>query len=286
VNEGVRILFVDDEEKFVEAMGKVLINEGFSVDIAFSGTQALNFFEPNKYRLVITDLKMPIMDGIQLIRHIRQIAPAQKIVVVTAFPSQVMPWNRRLSTDTQGMDELGTLDYLVKPFPSKKLIDVVQNIINEGNETYQSSESELQQQNNSTQLRETPEPIAAISDYSVQTIKRVMDETVEAIGKDVVCALVTMGGKVIAEINESDLSKESYSGRFATLMALTKNTLLETGYNSLTESLFRLDDSWILTYFMLEANCYFCIVAASTFPLGTLRTIGSATVKKLRKLLK
>ncbi|MBD3285544.1 response regulator, partial [candidate division WOR-3 bacterium] len=70
MNTRANILFVDDENKFAEAMAKVLRYGGYSVQTAYSGSRALEKYQTEKFDLVITDLKMPVMDGIELMRHI------------------------------------------------------------------------------------------------------------------------------------------------------------------------------------------------------------------------
>jgi len=112
-----RILFVDDEKKFVDAMSQLLRSKGYHVQAAYSGKLALEIFEPGEFDLVITDLSMPLMDGIELIREIRQQHPYQRIIVITGFPSQ--------STQEQAY-KLGTLNYIAKPFKTQRLLELVE----------------------------------------------------------------------------------------------------------------------------------------------------------------
>jgi len=112
----VRLLFVDDEKKFADAMGQVLTIRGFDVQVAYSGKIALEVFKPGEFDLVITDLSMPGMDGIELIREIRKLNPSQRIIVVTGFPSQ--------HTQEQAYI-LGTLNYIAKPFKTDRFLEVV-----------------------------------------------------------------------------------------------------------------------------------------------------------------
>jgi CheY-like chemotaxis protein len=128
-----KILFVEDEEAFAESISKILQTHGFEVELAFSGKQALEIYERGRFDLVITDLKMPAMDGIDFIRELKRIDPYQKIVVVTGFPGQLTPWNRKLAESREDILLFGSLDFLVKPFPPQRLIRTVTQVL-EGTE--------------------------------------------------------------------------------------------------------------------------------------------------------
>lgn len=117
-----RILFVDDEMEFAKMMAKVLSLRGFEVETAYTGTSALETFNSGKYDLVVTDLSMPGMDGIELIRQLRKQNPSQRIIVATGFPSQI--------TQRQAF-KLGTLHYIVKPFSIERFIEFVTTALEE-----------------------------------------------------------------------------------------------------------------------------------------------------------
>jgi len=117
-----RILCVDDDKEFTEMLETVLRLGGFDVQAAYSGKFALQTLESSDFDLVITDLSMPGMDGIQFIRRVRELKPTQRIVVVTGFPSQ--------RTQHQA-SKLGTLYYLVKPIHPHRLIEVVKEALEE-----------------------------------------------------------------------------------------------------------------------------------------------------------
>ena len=80
-----RILVVDDEPFVCDAVKMMLAFDGHDVVTANGAREALALFEKGRFDLVITDFAMPIMKGDELARAIRQIAPEQKILMITAY---------------------------------------------------------------------------------------------------------------------------------------------------------------------------------------------------------
>jgi len=111
----MRILFVDDEPIITRSAERVLNAEGYVVDGVLSGREATSRMEQDHYDLLVTDLRMPEMDGLTLIRRTREYRPSMGIVVITGYPSQ--------ETMKEVLD-LGIIDYVPKPFTPDVLIDV------------------------------------------------------------------------------------------------------------------------------------------------------------------
>lgn len=89
-NPMARILVVEDESITRASLAGVLRNEGYDVDEAGDGAQALNILEHRQFDLVITDLVMPQLNGFKLIEHIRSIPSQVPIILVSAYlPSSV-----------------------------------------------------------------------------------------------------------------------------------------------------------------------------------------------------
>ncbi len=84
-----RVLLVDDEPLMLMLIHRLLSSEGYAVDTASDGAEALARFEPGKYTLVITDYLMPSMDGLALARAIKTLSPAQPIMMVTGFLDRI-----------------------------------------------------------------------------------------------------------------------------------------------------------------------------------------------------
>jgi NADP-reducing hydrogenase subunit HndA len=118
--DDIKILVVDDELIVIKSAERVLKAEGYNVEGVFSGKEAILSMEKNNYDLVLTDLKMPEIDGITLIRWIKKTKPSIGIVVITGYPSQ--------DTIKEAL-ELGIIDYVPKPFTPSVLLDVTDRAV-------------------------------------------------------------------------------------------------------------------------------------------------------------
>ncbi|WP_022666739.1 response regulator [Desulfospira joergensenii] len=101
------ILVVDDELIVRDSLKEWLADEGFSVDMAESGEKALGMLGEKEFHLMLTDIKMPGMDGVELLKEARGLYPDLTIVMMTAYAT--------VETAVSAMKQ-GALDYLLKPF--------------------------------------------------------------------------------------------------------------------------------------------------------------------------
>ena len=115
-----KILIVDDELVVIKSAQRVLGGEGYNVEGALGGREAILKLEQGDYDLVFTDLKMPEVDGITLIRWIKKAKPSIGILIITGYPSQ--------DTMKEAI-ELGIIDYIPKPFTPSVLLDVTQRAV-------------------------------------------------------------------------------------------------------------------------------------------------------------
>lgn len=131
MSDRIRILLVDDETDFLTATARIISSLGYEVECAVSGDEALVMYKDSSCDLLITDLKMPVMDGFELIHKIRAINSAQRIIVSTAMHSQVVPWNKRFArSDTPGEGvEMSTINFLLKPFSKKTLAIAIEKTL-------------------------------------------------------------------------------------------------------------------------------------------------------------
>src|SRR3974390_1029793 len=81
----MKIFVVDDEEGARELFNTILTDEGYEVSLASGGEEALALFKNNPFHLVITDIKMPAMDGLQHLKEIRKIGSKSDVIMVTAY---------------------------------------------------------------------------------------------------------------------------------------------------------------------------------------------------------
>ena len=111
-----RILVVDDEPKICEFLGILLGREGYKTDSAYSAAEALARIEQNSYDLVLTDLKMPGMDGFELITRLKKIRPDLPVIMITGYAT--------VETAVQAL-RYGVDDYVTKPFNIDELRKVI-----------------------------------------------------------------------------------------------------------------------------------------------------------------
>lgn len=114
------ILIIDDEPLMRLSISDALKAEGYNIASAESGGEGLNAIKDNAYDVVITDLKLPEVDGLQILKGCRQFSPATKILMITAHGS--------VETAVEAM-KLGAYDYITKPFSMDELILVVKRLI-------------------------------------------------------------------------------------------------------------------------------------------------------------
>lgn len=117
-----RILVVDDEESIRELLSKTLALAEYHVDTAADGREAMSRLRALTYDLLITDLKMPGMDGLTLVREARRVFPTLPLVIVTAY-----------STEAAAIESinLGVSGYLTKPFRITKILNTAARILGE-----------------------------------------------------------------------------------------------------------------------------------------------------------
>lgn len=117
-NNDIRILIADDELIVRESLQNWFQEEGYSVDVAESGKEALEKLTQSQWDIFLLDIKMPGMDGLELQRKIKEIHPNATIIIMTAYAS--------VETAVEAMKQ-GAYDYIVKPFDPDDLEHLVRN---------------------------------------------------------------------------------------------------------------------------------------------------------------
>jgi DNA-binding NtrC family response regulator len=121
-NEGVSILIVDDEFSVRDSLYNWFKTEGYKADTAEGGMEALKKLQENPWDIVLVDIKMPGMDGMELQRHIKKIDNTIVVIVITAYAT--------VDTAVEAMKE-GAYDYLSKPVDPDKLSILIRNAVNQ-----------------------------------------------------------------------------------------------------------------------------------------------------------
>ena len=119
MNSSYTILVVDDEESVRKLLIAVLKREGYQVESAVDGLEALEKFNSVKPNLVLMDIRMPNLDGMQAFKEMKKIQPDLAVILMTAFAA--------VETAVEAI-KLGAFDYLIKPFD----IDEVKLLVNRG----------------------------------------------------------------------------------------------------------------------------------------------------------
>ncbi|NIQ19580.1 MAG: response regulator, partial [Gammaproteobacteria bacterium] len=107
-----RVLLADDDESLRRVQEYQLTKAGFVVTACADGDTALEEFRENLHDLVVTDIRMPGLDGLELLKRLRAISPETPVIVITGHGT--------VDTAVQAMKE-GAFDFLTKPFPTDKL---------------------------------------------------------------------------------------------------------------------------------------------------------------------
>jgi DNA-binding NtrC family response regulator len=116
-----RILIVDDEENARLGLSKLLSQEGYDVDLAANGTEALEILRRQRVNLVISDINMPDMNGIMFLREISRHFPSTNVIMITAYGG--------VESYLEAMN-LGAFEYLHKPLRIGELRSVMKKVFN------------------------------------------------------------------------------------------------------------------------------------------------------------
>ena len=120
MNPKGRILIVDDDLSVRQFLTIMLERAGYGVKAAASARDALRFVERHEFDLVITDLKMPDIDGMELLQRVKQAAPTTEVIMITAYGTT--------DTAVEAMKK-GAYDYIIKPFKIDELQLIIEKAI-------------------------------------------------------------------------------------------------------------------------------------------------------------
>ncbi len=114
------ILVVDDQEAFANQIKRILEKEGYKTEVSTAGDSALRTLEEKRFNLVISDLRIPNVNGLELLGGVKAKYPDTGFIVMTAYGS--------IETAVDAMKK-GANDYITKPFPPQELVLIVKNVL-------------------------------------------------------------------------------------------------------------------------------------------------------------
>ncbi len=117
-----KVLLVEDEEVLRDALSEWLKDDGYDVEVAESGEEALEKVKKEDYGVIVLDLRLPGMDGLHAFEEAHEVRLETKGVIITAFPS--------IETQRKAR-EMGLLDYLPKPFKIEDLEKIISGALEE-----------------------------------------------------------------------------------------------------------------------------------------------------------
>jgi DNA-binding NtrC family response regulator len=122
VNTKQVILIVDDEEGLRDGLSKLLEGEGYAVVAAETGEEALQILQQSHIDLVLTDMRMPGMDGIELLKKIRERHGELGVIILTGYG--------QIESYIEAMN-FGAIEYVSKPFKVNELKFIVNKVLND-----------------------------------------------------------------------------------------------------------------------------------------------------------
>lgn len=120
MKDGISILVVDDEQILREMLHKILTREGYGVETAVDGEEAMRKMQQHGFQLVVSDIKMPRMNGFELLKVIKEKYPDTIVIMMTAFGDSYAVKDCLL---------LGADEYITKPFKSFEINLVVERAL-------------------------------------------------------------------------------------------------------------------------------------------------------------
>jgi len=119
MGKGISILVVDDEQLLRDLLAKILTREGYRADTAVDGVEALEKLSQNRYHLIVSDIRMPRLNGFELLKEVKQKYPELGVIMMTAYGDSFSVKDSLL---------LGADEYITKPFKSFEINLIVERV--------------------------------------------------------------------------------------------------------------------------------------------------------------
>ena len=114
--EKKKALVIDDEQVVLDSVSKILTDENYEVDVTLSGREGIDQAIKENYDVVLTDIRMPDIGGMRVLRDVKRAKPSLPVVMITGYAS--------IESSVQAM-KMGAVDYLEKPFTPDQLLKAV-----------------------------------------------------------------------------------------------------------------------------------------------------------------
>jgi len=114
--EKKKVIVIDDEQIVLDSVGQILTDENYEVDVSLSGREGLDWAIERKYDIVLTDIRMPDIGGMRVLRDIKRVKPSLPVIIITGYATT--------KSAVQAM-KLGAAEYIEKPFEPEELLDAV-----------------------------------------------------------------------------------------------------------------------------------------------------------------
>jgi len=114
--EKKKALVIDDEQIVLDSVSQILIDDNYEVDVSLSGREGLDWAIERPYDIVLTDIRMPDIGGMRVLRDVKRIKSSLPVVIITGYATT--------KSAVQAM-KLGAADYIEKPFEPEQLLEAV-----------------------------------------------------------------------------------------------------------------------------------------------------------------
>jgi DNA-binding NtrC family response regulator len=115
-----RILIIEDDRRLREVLQKILGRKGFRVDLAENGSEGLKKIKQDSFDVALTDLKMPGMDGMEVLQAIKKLSPQTYVIIMTAYGT--------IDSAVEAIRN-GAFDYITKPFKTEEILIVLEKAL-------------------------------------------------------------------------------------------------------------------------------------------------------------
>jgi len=114
--EKKQVLVIDDEQIVLDSVSQILIDENYEVDVSLSGREGLDWAIERPYDIILTDIRMPDIGGMRVLRDIKRVKSSLPVVIITGYATT--------KSAVQAM-KLGAAEYIEKPFEPEQLLEAV-----------------------------------------------------------------------------------------------------------------------------------------------------------------